>query len=60
MESVIKINDAVNAFAWGTVGLVLLLGTGLICSAFTGFFQITHIRHWWKGTFGVIRERAAS
>ncbi len=59
MESVIKINDAVNAFAWGTVGLVLLLGTGLICSAVTGFFQITHIRHWWKGTFGVIRGKGS-
>ena len=49
-----KINDAVNGFAWGTFGLSLLLGTGVICSLITGFFQITHIRHWWKNTFGVL------
>ena len=52
METVIGINDALNGFAWGTFGLVLLLGTGLICTVITLFFQITHIRHWWKKTFG--------
>ena len=57
METVIRVNDAVNGFAWGTFGLVLLLGTGLICTVITGFFQITHLRHWWKGTFGIIRGK---
>ena len=55
METVIKINDTVNGFAWGTFGLVLLLGTGLICTVITGFFQITHIGHWTKRTFGIIK-----
>ena len=55
IETVIKINDTVNSFAWGTFGLILLLGTGLICTVATGFFQITHIRHWFKKTFGIIR-----
>jgi AGCS family alanine or glycine:cation symporter len=54
METVIKINDAVNSFAWGTFGLALLLGTGLICTVITGFFPITHLRHWWKNTFGIV------
>ena len=54
METVIKVNDAVNSFAWGTFGLVLLLGTGLLCTVMTRFFQISHIRHWFKGTFGII------
>ena len=54
METVIRINDTVNSFAWGTFGLVLLLGTGLICTSVTGFFQITHLRHWWKKTFGIV------
>ena len=54
MNTVIRINDAVNSFAWGTFGLVLLLGSGLVCTVITGFFQITHIRHWWSRTFGVI------
>ena len=53
MESVIKINDAVNSFAWGTFGLALLLGTGIICTVITRFFQITHIRHWIGRTFGI-------
>ncbi|MCR4787786.1 MAG: alanine:cation symporter family protein [Lachnospiraceae bacterium] len=56
METIVRINDAVNGFAWGTFGLVLLLGTGLICTAITGFFQITHIRHWIRRTFGTIRN----
>ena len=51
METVIRINDAVNSFAWGTFGLILLLGTGLICTVITGFFQLTHLRHWWSRTF---------
>ncbi|MBO6260384.1 MAG: sodium:alanine symporter family protein [Lachnospiraceae bacterium] len=54
MGIVVEINEALNGFAWGTFGLSLLLGTGIICSLITGFFQITHIRHWWKNTFGVI------
>ena len=56
METVIKVNDAINGFAWGTFGLVLLLGTGLICSVITGFFQISHLRHWLKKTFGVMKN----
>jgi AGCS family alanine or glycine:cation symporter len=57
METVIRINSAVNSFAWGTFGLALLLGTGLICSLITGFFQITHVRHWLCNTFGVMNGR---
>ncbi|MCR4908704.1 MAG: alanine:cation symporter family protein [Lachnospiraceae bacterium] len=54
METIVRINDAINGFAWGTFGLVLLLGTGLICTVRFGFFQITHIRHWLKKTFGIM------
>ena len=56
MDTVIRINDAVNNFAWGSISLFLLLGTGLVCSVITGFFQITHIKHWWKKTFGCINK----
>lgn len=58
METVIRINNAVNSFAWGTFGLVLLLGTGIICTLITGFLQITHLGHWYKKTFGSIRGEA--
>ncbi len=57
METVVRINNTVNGFAWGTFGLVLLLGTGLICTVITGFFQIRHIKHWWKGTFGIMNSK---
>lgn len=56
METIIRINDSLNGFAWGTFGISLLLGTGLICTVITGFFQITHLRHWFKKTFGVIKN----
>ena len=58
METVVEINDAANGFVWGTFGLSLLIGTGLICTLITVFFQIRHGRHWWKNTFGLIRGKA--
>ncbi len=54
MDLIVRINDAVNGFAWGTFGLVLLLGTGLLCTVITGCLQITHIGHWFKKTFGIM------
>ncbi len=56
MDTVIRINDAVNSFAWGTFGLSLLLGTGLVCSLISSFFQITHLGYWLKNTFGIINK----
>ena len=58
METVVEINDAANGFVWGTFGLSLLIGTGLICTLITVFFQIRHGRHWWKNTFGLIKGKA--
>ena len=57
MNTIIRINDTVNGFAWGTFGLALLLGTGLVCTVITGFFQIVHGRHWWRETFGSIEGK---
>ena len=34
--------------------LVLLVGTGILMTALTGFFQISHIGHWFKNTLGGI------
>ena len=44
-------NDALNTFIWVKIGLALLLGTGVLMSVATNFFQITHLRHWWSKTF---------
>ena len=57
MDTVIRINNAVNEFAWGTFGLALLLGAGLICTIATRFFQIAHCGHWFKNTFGIIKGK---
>ena len=35
-------NDALNTFIWVKIGLALLLGTGVLMSVATNFFQITH------------------
>ncbi|MBR0119404.1 MAG: sodium:alanine symporter family protein, partial [Eubacterium sp.] len=58
METVVEINDAANGFVWGTFGLALLIGTGLICTVITAFFQVRHLKHWWRNTFGLIRDKA--
>ena len=52
MQTVVKINETVNNFAWGTFGLILLLGTGVICTLMLKFFQVHRVGHWFKKTFG--------
>ena len=52
ISNLTNVNDAVNSFAWGWFGLILLLGTGVICTIITKAFQITHIGHWWGKTIG--------
>ena len=59
MTTLTSVNDAVNSFAWGWFGLVLLLGTGLICTVITKCFQITHLPHWWGKTIGSVFKKDA-
>ncbi len=40
MQTITRINDTLNDFAWGPVMLVLLVGTGVYFTIRTGFFQI--------------------
>ncbi|MBQ2977337.1 MAG: alanine:cation symporter family protein [Clostridia bacterium] len=47
-----KGNDVVNTFIWTTLGLVLLLATGLLTTILTKVFQVTKIKLWWKNTIG--------
>ncbi|MGM9522767.1 MAG: alanine/glycine:cation symporter family protein [Oscillospiraceae bacterium] len=54
LETVEKVNGSINTFVWVTIGLVLLLGTGVLMSIVTGFFQVSHIGHWFKHTIGAI------
>ena len=57
MDTIVRINDAVNSFAWGWFGLILLLGTGLVCSIITKCFQITRFKHWWGKTIGMMFQK---
>lgn len=59
-EQITQINNAVNEFVWIKIGLVLLLGTGILMTVLTKFFQITHIGHWMKKTVGSIFSKHVS
>lgn len=48
------INGAVNNFVWGIPMLVLLVGTGILMTALTKVFQISHFGYWMKHTLGSI------
>ena len=52
-----EINDIINTFVWVKIGLILLIGTGILLTVVTGFFQITHFRHWWKKTGGGVFDK---
>ncbi|MBQ8201429.1 MAG: alanine:cation symporter family protein [Clostridia bacterium] len=52
MDALARGNDVVNTFIWTTLGLVLLLGTGLLTTFITKVFQVSHLGLWWKNTIG--------
>ncbi|CBK73857.1 amino acid carrier protein [Butyrivibrio fibrisolvens 16/4] len=54
LSTVENVNNAINGFVWGLPMLILLVGTGILMTCLTKFFQITHIRHWIKNTIGGI------
>ncbi len=51
-EKVAEVNGSVNGVVWGSFGLFLLIGTGILMTVVTKVFQITHIGLWWKNTIG--------
>lgn len=56
MEKVLKwiesVNGEINSVVWGAFGLLLLVGTGIIVTVLTKFFQVSHIGLWFKNTLG--------
>ena len=54
LEMISNVNNAVNSFVWGIPMLVLLIGTGILMTVLTKFFQLSHIGHWFKNTIGGI------
>ena len=52
LDKIAEINGSINGVVWGIFGLALLIGTGVIVTCCTKFFQITRIRTWWENTIG--------
>lgn len=60
IEKVTQVNNAVNDFVWVKLGLVMLIGTGILMTVLTKFFQFTHFGHWMKNTIGSIFKKNVS
>ena len=54
VELITNVNNAINGFVWGVPMLVLLVGTGILMTILTRFFQLSHLGHWFKNTVGGI------
>ena len=54
MDKIAQINGAVNGVVWGIPMLILLIGTGILMTFGTKFFQLSHFGHWMKETIGGI------
>lgn len=52
LQTIESINGEINSVVWGAFGLLLLVGTGIIVTVMTKFFQVTHIGLWFKKTIG--------
>ena len=57
LEKVEAINTMINDFVWVKIGLVLLIGTGILMTILTKFFQLSHLKHWWKKTVGGVFDK---
>jgi len=57
LEKIGEVNGAVNGVVWGAFGLMLLVGTGIIVTLITKFFQVTHIGLWFKHTLGSLFKK---
>lgn len=55
-----EINGVINDFVWIRIGLILLIGTGILLTCSTKFFQLSHLGHWWKTTIGSLFHKDSS
>ncbi len=54
LDMIAKVNGAINGVVWGIPMLILIIGTGIIMTCLTKFFQITRAKHVVKETVGGI------
>ena len=54
LDTVASVNGAVNNVVWGVPALALLAFVGVLMTALTKVFQVTHFGHWMKKTIGAV------
>lgn len=57
LESIIKINQAVNGFIWGVPAMICIIGVGLLLSVRTRFIQVRKFGTALKNTIGKIFDK---
>ena len=57
LESIIKINQAVNGFIWGVPAMICIIGVGLLLSVRTRFIQVRKFGAAQKNTIGKIFDK---
>lgn len=57
LESIIKINQAVNGFIWGIPAMICIIGVGLLLSVRTRFIQVRKFGAAMKNTIGKIFDK---
>ncbi len=57
LESIIKINQAVNGFIWGVSAMICIIGVGLLLSVRTRFIQVRKFGAALKNTIGKIFDK---
>ena len=57
LESIIKINQAVNGFIWGVPAMIGIIGVGLLLSVRTRFIQVRKFGAALKNTIGKIFDK---
>jgi AGCS family alanine or glycine:cation symporter len=60
IETIAKINNAINGVVWGVPMLALIIGTGIYMTVRTKFFQITHAKHWFSKTIGGVFKKSSN
>lgn len=59
ISKLVDFNNVVNDFVWVRIGLVILIGTGILMTYLSGFFQVRYLKDWWRHTIGSVFKRGS-
>ena len=60
LDVVASVNGVINNAVWGLPGLILLIGTGILLTVGTKFFQVSRIGHWWSETIATVFKKGST